>query len=425
MKQKERIKKFLNLEEMDEVIVEAWNLFIVTQKAFRDVEARIISRRDGDNVQRNFIRYMKKQRLNMLDDEEEGLKAHEFAIIKEEGDGGGEGDKSKIKPLNSLDLWLLVDYEDVCVAWMAEEPRSVKGSSNTIIDFLEDPDVSALLRDRLIEKDNERGEKLLKTILEDRPAEVNVHSLLVEHYEREGRLAEAEAEYKRILSKTGSEVVWANYGDFMERMGRYEEAVDAFKKSLEVCERIGDEGKEPGELLKGSINRVERMKNLEGEEARKAREYMEAAWLIDDMREFVEKTLMKEMEKAQEEYKDEEGIEEIDFEDVFDFINWFLFNRKLRDGRTPGMVYAEENGLSEEIKEKIKGLGNPVKGTFEIVGVDHASFKLVVKNTITGEEYELICNVPEIRAGQTFTGKIYPWGDFYISGGVLKTQDED
>ncbi len=422
MKQKELIKKFLNLEDEDEVIVEAWNLFIETQKAFRDVEARIISRRDGDNVQRNFIRYMKKQRLKTLD-EEEGLKAHEFAIVKEEGEEEGKGDKSKIKTLNSLDLWLLVDYEDVCVAWMADDPRSVKGFSKAIIDFLEDPDVTALLRDRLIEKDKERGEKLLKTILEDRPAAVNVHSLLVEHYEREGRQAEAEAEYKRILSKTESEVVWANYGDFMERMERYEEAFDAFKKSLEVCERTGWE--ELGELLKGSISRVERIKNLEGEEARKAREYMEAAWLIDDMREFSEKTLMKEIEKAEEEYKDEEGMEEIDFEEVFDFINWFLFNRKLQDGKTPGMVYAEEKGLSEEIMEKIKGLGNPVKGTFEIVGVDHASFKLVVKNTITDEEYELICNVPEIRAGQTFTGKIYPCGDFYITGGILKTHDED
>lgn len=420
MKQKELIKKFLNLEDEDEVIVEAWNLFIAVQKAFRGVEARIISRRDGDNVQRNFIKYMKKQRLKTLD-EEEGLKTHEFAIIKEEGDG--EGDKSKIKPLNLLDLWLLVDYEDVCVTWMADEPRSVKGFSKAIIDFLEDPDVTAQLRDRLIEKDKGRGEKLLKTILEDRPAEVNVHSLLVEHYEREGRLAEAEVEYKRILSKTDSEVVWANYGDFMERMGRYEEAFDAFKKSLDVCERTGWE--ELRELLKESISRVERMKNLEGEEARKAREYMEAAWLIDDMREFAEKTLMKEIEKSEEEYKDEEGIEEIVFEDVFDFINWFLFNRKLHDGRTPGMVYAEEKGLSEEMKEKIKGLGNPVKGTFEIVGVDHASFKLVVKNRITDEEYELICNVPGIRKGQTFTGNIYPWGDFYITGGVLKTQDED
>ena len=37
----------------------------------------------------------------------------------------------------------------------------------------------------MVEKDNEAGERLLKTILEDRPAEVNVHSLLVEHYERE------------------------------------------------------------------------------------------------------------------------------------------------------------------------------------------------------------------------------------------------
>ncbi|MDI6810085.1 MAG: hypothetical protein QMD80_00130 [archaeon] len=202
----------------------------------------------------------------------------------------------------------------------------------------------------------------------------------MKHYERERRLAEAEAEYKRMLTVTDDEVVWANYGDFLEKIGRYEEAFDAFKESFEVCERVGKGETKFGEVVRKCISRVERMKNLEDDEAKKAREHYEAVWLLDEVREFAEKRFAEEIGVAQEEYRKEEGIEEIDFGDIFDFLNWFLFTRKFGDGRTPGIVYAEEKGLSEEPKEKIKGLGLPVKGTFEVVSVEPAFFKFVVKN---------------------------------------------
>ncbi|MDI6885314.1 MAG: hypothetical protein QMD22_03020 [archaeon] len=419
MNQKDLIAKFLNLEDEDEEIVEAWKLFIEAQKALRDVEARIISRREGDNVRRKFIRYMGKHGLKTLN-EEKGLKAHECAIVK-----GGEGDGDKVKPLNELDLWLLTDFGEVCALWVAEDFKEAGGFPDTIIAFLKDPRVDDRLRDRLIEKDKERGEKLLKRILEDRTAEVTVHSLLVKHYEGEGRLADAEAEYKRMLTVTDDEVVWANYGAFLEKRGRYEEAFDAFKESFEVCERFGKGETGLGELVRKCISRVERMKNLEGDEAKKAREYHEAVWLLDEVREFAEKRFAEEIGVAQEEYRKEKGIEEIDFGDIFDFLNWFLFTRKFGDGRTPGIVYAEEKGLSEELKERIKGLGLPVKGTFEVVSVEPASFKFVVKNRITGEEYEVRGDAPDIKEGFTFAGNIYPWGDFYLTGGALRTRKEE
>ena len=419
MNQKELITKFLNLEDEDEEIVEAWNLFIEAQKAFRAVEARTLSRREGDNVRRTFLRYMGKHGLKTLN-EEKGLKAHEFAIVK-----GREGDENKVKPLNDLDLWLLTDFGEVCALWVTEDFSGVEGFPDTIIAFLKDPRVDDRLRDRLIEKDKARGEKLLKTILEDRPAEVPIHSLLVKHYEGEGRLAEAEAEYKRILTVTDDEVVWANYGDFLEKRGSYEEAFDAFKKSFEGCEQVRKGETGLGEVVRKCISRVERMKNLEGDEAKKAREYHEAVWLLDEVREFAEERFVEEIGVAQGEYRKEKGIEEVDFEDIFDFLNWFLFTRKLGDGRTPGIVYAEEKGLSEELKEKIKGLGMPVKGTFEVVSVEPASFKFVVKNTVTDEEYEMRSDAPAIKEGFTFAGNIYPWGDFYLTGGALRTQRED
>lgn len=414
------IKKFFELEDADELVVSAWVLFIDVQRAYRDEKAGTISRRERDKVQRKFDGYVRKNKLRMLG-EEEGLKAHEFAIVK------GEEGEEEIKTLNSFDVWLLTDFEEVCSALVAEEPKEVEGFPGVITEFLEDPDVDEWLKERLIEKNKEAGERLLKTILEKRPAETNVHSLLVEHYEREGRFSEAEAEYQRMLSETDDELVWANYGYFLERRrGRYGDAFVAFKSSLEVCERVG-EG-EAGEFLeevKRSISRVERMKDLEGEKARAAREYQEAMWLIADIMEFAEKGMEREIKKAQEEYMKEKEMEEIVLEDSFDFMHWFLFHRKQSNGKVPGMVYAEEESLGEVTKERLKGLESPVEGTFEIVDVDHASFKLVVKDIITDEEYGLMGDFPEIRKGQTFSGCIYPWSDFYLTAGALAVYIDD
>lgn len=413
------IKKFFELEDADECVVRAWDLFIDVQRAYKDEKAGIISRRERDKVQRKFDGYVRKNKLRMLG-EEEGLKAHEFAIVKgEEGEG-------EIKTLNSFDVWLLTDFEEVCSTLVADEPEEVEKFPEAITKFLEDPDVDEWLKERLVEKNKEAGERLLKTILEKRPAEVNVHSLLVEHYEREGRFSEAEAEYQRMLSETDDELVWANYGYFLEKKERYEDAFEAFKNSLEVCERLGEE--EAGEFLeevKRSISRVERMKDLEGEKARAAREYQEAMWLIADIMEFAEKRMEREIKKAQEEYMKEKDMEEIVLENSFDFMYWFLFHRELPNEKVPGMMYAEENGLDEVTKEMLKGLGCPVEGTFEIVDVNHPSFKFVVKDMITDDEYELMGNFPEMRNGQTFSGCIYPWSDFYLTGGAVATYIDD
>jgi len=349
----ELIKKFLGCEDEDERVVKAWDLFIDVQRAYSDEKVGVISRRERDKVRREFDRYVRKNKLRMLD-EEEGLKAHELAIVREEEAGG------EIKTLNSFDVWLLVDFEEVCSALVADEPDEVEGFPDAIVEFLEDPGVDEWLKERLIEKNKEAGERLLKTILVERPAEGNVHSLLVEHYERAGRFSEAEAEYKRMLSETDDELVWANYGYFLEKGGRYGDAFEAFKNSLEVCERVGEE--EEGEFLKEakkSISRVERMKDLEGEKARVAREYQEAVWLIGDIKVFAEKRMEREIRKAQEEYVEEKDKEEIRVEDSFDFMGWFLFHRKLPDEKVPGMVYAEEEGLDGVTKERLKGLGSP------------------------------------------------------------------
>ena len=420
MEQKELIEKFLDLEDEDEGIVDAWTLFIETNKAYRDVDARIISRREGDNVRRKFMKHIRKNKLRMLG-EEEGLKAHELAITRD----GGEVAEGETKTLNNFDVGLLTDFADVCAAWVAGDLESGKGVPDEIIVFLEDPYVNDRLKERLIERDTKRGEEFLKAILEDKPSALIVHLLLMKHYEQGGRLAEAETECKRMLTETDDELVWANYGDLLEERGRYGEAFDAFKKSFEVCERVGRAEDRMGVAIKENISRVERMKNLEGDEVEAVREYREAVRLIWEVREFADKTFGTEIEKAEEEYKKETGIEVEHVRDTFDFLDWFLFSRTLEDGRTPGIVYAEEKGLSEELKEKIKGLGNPIKGAFEVVSVDRAVFKFAVKDVKTEEEYGLRGDVPDIKGRLTFAGSIYPWGDFYFTECVFKVREED
>jgi tetratricopeptide (TPR) repeat protein len=243
-------------------------------------------------------------------------------------------------------------------------------------------------------------------------------------YEKEERWAEIEAEYKRFLDETDDEMVWANYGDFLERRGRYSEAFTAFKESLEVCERIGTTGEGLGEVIKERISRVERMMHLEGEEARKAREYWESVWLLEEVRAFADRRLRKEMEKAQDEYKEAAGLEKLRIDLLFEFLNWFLFSRKLADGRTPGIMYADEKGLGEELRAKIEKLGNPITGAFELVRADPASFTMVVKEVGSGNEYELRGDVPELEEGLTFAMTIYPWDDIYFTGDVLRALKE-
>jgi len=230
-----------------------------------------------------------------------------------------------------------------------------------------------------------------------------------------------------MLDTTNDKLVWANYGYFLELQGRYEDAFVAFKNALEICERVGEEEEEEGfvEEVRRNISIVERMKNLEGEKARTAREYQEAVWLIGDIRVFSEKTMDSEITKAQEEYIKEKDIEEIELEDSFDFMYWFLFQRELPNGKVPGMVYAEEKGLSEATKARLEGLGSPVEGFFDIAAVDYASFKLEVKDMVTNNEYELMGTFPQMEEGQTFSGYIYPWGNFYFTAGALVRHTDD
>lgn len=412
------VAAFLGLGD-DDRLKEAVKLLIETQRAYRDVDAQRISRREADNVRRTYLKYMRKHGLKTVD-EEDGLAENEFAIVQD----AAETEKSALQPLNQDDLWLLTDFEAICALWLAEDVKVAESFPDALRGFLGDPRIERRLKERLFERDKERGEYLLTAIFEEAPSDVPAHLLLVGLYEREERWAEVEAEYKRFLNETDDEMVWANYGDFLERRGRYTEAFTAFKECIEVCERIGTTGEGLGEVIKVRISRVERMLHLEGEEARKAREYWESAWLLDEVRAFADSRLRKEMEKAQEEYKDAEGLEKLRIDLLFEFLNWFLFSRKLADGRTPGLMYADEQGLGEELRAKLEQLGNPITGAFEIVRVDPASFTMVVKEVESGKEYEVRGDVQELEVGLMFAMTIYPWGDIYFTGGVLRALTE-
>ncbi|MBN1455249.1 MAG: hypothetical protein JW945_03225 [Methanomicrobia archaeon] len=412
------IAAFLGLED-DNLLKEAVKLLIVTQRAYRDVETQRISRREADNVRRTYLKYMRKHGLKTVD-EVEGLTEGEFAIVRD----AAETDESALQPLNQDDLWLLTDFEAICALWLAEDVKAAEGFPDALREFLSDQGIEGHLKERLFERDKARGEYLLTAILEEEPSDLAAHSLLMGLYEEGERWADVEAEYKRFLDETDDEMVWANYGDFLERRGRYTESLTAFKESLEVCERIGTTGEGLGEVIKERISRVERMLHLEAEEARKARAYWESSWLLEEVRAFADRRLRKEMEKAQEEYKEAAGLEKLRIDLLFEFLNWFLFTRKLADGRTPGLMYADEKELDEELRAKIEKLGNPITGAFEVIRADPASFTLVVKETESGKEYELRGDLPELEEGLTFAMAIYPWGDIYFTGGVLRPLKE-
>ncbi|KAF5413509.1 MAG: hypothetical protein C5S38_06280 [Candidatus Methanophagaceae archaeon] len=420
MDKRELITKFFELDAADESAVRAWSFFIDLQRAASEETAGRLSRRDRDNVQRIFNRYMNKNKLIMLS-EDNGLKAHELAITK-----AGVGEEEKLKIVHSFDVWLLADFEDVCSILVADEPNETDGFPEVILKFLTDSGVHKWLKERLIEKNKDAGERLLKAILEDNPAELTAHSLLVDFYERESMFFEAEVEFRRMLDTTNDKLVWANYGYFLELQGRYEDAFVALQNGMKICERAGEDVADDFlEEVTRNISRMERMKGLAGEDARVVRDYQEAMRLLGDINVFAEKNLDTEITKARAEYLKEKDQAELKYEDSYEFMNWFLFQRELPTGKVPGIVYAEEKGLSDTTIERLKGLGNPVESFFEIVAVDNATFKLVVKDMATDKEYELVEAYSSVAVGQTFSRYIYPWGDFYFTAGTLMRHTDD
>ena len=405
------VKRFFGFSDEDEDIVKAWKLFIDVRKGVRDLGRDFISPEEYDRVQAEFIAYMREKELEILD-WRHGLRAGEMAITK-------LGEREGIKTLNSLDIMLMLDFSDVCAALVADDPRKVEGFPRVIAEFLDNPNILPFLKERLIERDKEATERLLKAFIEARPDSIEAHQLLIEIYKREGRFSEMEAEYKRILSKNEDELVWMDYGAFLERKGAYEEALRAFKRSFEICQ-TKIRAKTSRSMILSSISRVERLMKLKGEDAEKAKECIRAAWLIDEIRKYAGRELREWIKEAANEYLEERGLYEMSEDDLVDFSNWFLFQREFAEGKTPAMIYAEEKGLDEETKKKIEGLGKPVTAVFEVIEVDHDAFKLKVRSLIGEEEYELRADVPQVKKGQTFEGNIYPWGDMYISGGSLK-----
>jgi len=96
---------------------------------------------------------MNKNKLIMLS-EDNGLKAHELAITK-----AGVGEEEKLKIVHSFDVWLLADFEDVCSILVADEPNEADGFPEVILKFLTDSGVHKWLKERLIEKNKDAGER--------------------------------------------------------------------------------------------------------------------------------------------------------------------------------------------------------------------------------------------------------------------------
>lgn len=417
MTEDEVLRRYLGLEAATEPVLEAWQLFIATQRAYGEVDRGRLSRREGDNVRRGYIRHMKQHRLRAWDDET-GLSRGELAIAAE------GTPREALRSVDSRDLRMLVDFENLCAAWLAADPRLADAFPEAVLAFYTHPLVNQELKERFIEKDKERGERLLTALLDARPDAVIVHQLLVDHHERAGQFAEAEAEYQRMLAEHASESEWANYGDFLERQGRYDEAFNAYTAGLEYCERLGEAGEELGRVLAKHISRVERMKNLTGEEARKARAFWEALVLLAEIRHYAERAFEPEFAQAEDEYREAQGRDKLSLAEVFEFLNWFLFTRPLADGRTPALAYADAKGLSAELKARLQALGRPLKSTFEVVRAEPATFTLLVKDRTTGGEYELRADAPDLKVGTAFEAVLLPWGEFYLTSGIVRSAEE-
>ncbi|RLG36724.1 hypothetical protein DRN79_04390 [Methanosarcinales archaeon] len=403
------VKEFLGID--DETEAKAWCLFVDMLRAMSDAEAGLISKADADNAHRQFELFLMQHDLKMLSDED-GLEPGEFAIIKRT--------TSEMKRVNSMDILLLMNNEDICEVLIAEDVRDVAGFPDNIIRFLAAPNVHEWLKERIIERDPERGERLLRAVIDEVPDDIYAHFMLTRKYEKDGRTADAEAEYRRFLRIRDDGIVWANYGWLLERMGRYDDALRAFERASSLIQSEMGGDYELVDELQRSISRVSRMRNLRGEDAMKAHAYQQAVWLINEVKGYAEMHFGREMEIAREEFMEAENIEEMSEEDEMEFMNWFLFTRSLPDGRTPAVVFADERGLDEDTKAKLKHLGSPKSGIYEIISYEPDAFRIRVRNLLSDEEYELMADIEGIEVGQTFSGNLYPWGDIYLSGGALR-----
>ncbi|MDY6964781.1 MAG: hypothetical protein SVM80_02255 [Halobacteriota archaeon] len=399
---KEIIKTLFGIEE-DE-IANAWDLNIDFIRSVMDTS---MSRREKDMAERRLLKHIKKHHLEMLDNED-GLCTHEVAIAKSIEDA---------RPFDSFDVVLVNEFEDVCRALIVDDIEEQAAFLEAVIKLLRDVNIPPRLKRRLIEIDEVAGERVLKAVLRDHPAEPEALNLLIDLYDRCGRTQEIEGEFELAISASDSCVIRSMYGDFLEREERYEESLKAFEWALESPDLKNRED------LEDDIKFVNKVLKMSDEEKEVVKAFEEGSRMMGKIQEFA-LSMEDDLLWAMEEYNIfEETEEEYSDVDKINFLNFFAFEWKISDGRTPAIVYIGDNDIMGELRTKILNLENNIESIFEIIKTDHEKLRITVKDIIGEETYEVVGDVSDVREGQVFKGKIFPWDDIYLTGGLIAAYD--
>ena len=101
-----------------------------------------------------------------------------------------------------------------------------------------------------------------------------------------------------------------------------------------------------------------------------------------------------------------------------ELLDWFLFVREHRDGKTVGQIYVEKNRL-DDIREEVTGIKEGVKLFLgEIEGVEKDG--LEVLDLASGEKLFVSDKTlpSQVKQGEGLLVILYPYaGEYYISGG--------
>ncbi|MDF2956198.1 tetratricopeptide repeat protein [Candidatus Alkanophaga liquidiphilum] len=402
---KDLVKKFLG--EENEEILDAWTLYFEYARAASRHGG--LSRMQQDVARRKLQKFLREHGLEMFD-AEDGLNVDEIAIARTQAE-------MQEHAVNFWDVVLLAEYEPLCRALFSETPAAVAGLRETLLLFL--TEAPEEVKSRFFAR-GEMAERVLRKMLDEEPSETSVRRALIDFYVKKGRFEDAENEYKRLLEIREEPVFWYDYASLLEDLGKYEEALRAYERSISqgVPEHIYRH-------VRSCMNRVEKLMRLEGEDARRIKEFKASMDIMAKVRESVTKgSLEAEFKRAFSEYKTVTGQQSLDAHELMGFVDWFAFERRLPNGETPAMLYAKIHGLDEAMREKLKNLQNSVSGVFEVVELDADAFKLVVRELVSDKEYLVIADPEGIEQQQTFQGKLVPWGDFYVvSGAVVHTRE--
>lgn len=132
----------------------------------------------------------------------------------------------------------------------------------------------------------------------------------------------------------------------------------------------------------------------------------------------------EEIEKALEEfpYWREELDEELSTKD---FADWFVFTRKMANGKTPSRLFTEKHGIGPELEGKIRQLEGAKYGVFTVLHVEGDEMEVRNREGETFQAVRLWEKAGLYKEGMTVRGRLHPWGDKYAFTGITTCSVRD